>query len=401
MPSDPIPIYYWDACLFLSYINKNSDYNNIFATTLEELTVFGPENFGIPKEEISNRVKQALQVTGLDKFRYTPVHSMPRGNKQLSALASFLTLKPKYIILDEPTALLDGNDEKHFWNIIKKVRESYITGIIYLSNGTFVPDCDGIFNLGPRGILSSIPYPPDIPQKRPKSPIKSAPSIFLEIKHMAYSTKKTFFRDSTPILVNINLKALKGELIFIQGHSGSGKSIMSKLIAGLIKPVSGKILFPSFSAKTDERSSRHKTGLIFQEPENKFLTENIEQEINFGLINFNIPEKEREKRIEWIFGLFSLNYNFIKKQDMLYFSLADKRKIAAASVLVLFPEILIIDDILTGLDTSEQNIFLNTFIQYQKQTGCACVIFTSRTLNSHQADQYFVLEKGSLKSSGF
>ncbi|MDD5772532.1 MAG: ATP-binding cassette domain-containing protein [bacterium] len=382
-----------------AYVGKNSDYNNLFTTSLEELAAFGPENFGIPKEEISERINQSLQITGLDKFRYIPVYSLPRGKKQLAVLASFLTLKPKYIIFDEPTSLFDEKDENNFWDIVKKIRGSYEMSVIYFSNGTFIPACDELFYLSSRGVLSSKPYSEEVPPERPKYLVKSSgSSILLEIKDMTYSTKKTFFTDSRCILEKVNLKASKGELVFIQGNCGSGKSTLAKLIAGLIKPVSGDINFPSFSSKKmNKELLNQKIGLIFQEPENQFLTENIEQEINFGLINFNIPEKEREKRIEWIFDLFSLNYNFIKKQDMLYFSLANKRKIAAASALVLFPEILIIDDILTGLDVKEKYIFLSSIIEYQKKTETSVIILTSRKPDISQADQCFVLEERSLK----
>lgn len=392
-----------------AYIGKNSDYNNIFATTLEELAAFGPENLGMPKEEILDSINQSLQITGLDKFRYLPIYSIPRGKKQLAALTSFLTLKPKYFILDEPTSLLDENDEKYFWNILINIRSRYGMGIIYFSNGIFIPECDDLFYLSSRGNLSTRAHPEGVPPERPKdltegSGIKhltpTGSSIILKIKDLSYSPNKKSNNKNRPILEKVNLKVLKGELVFIQGNCGSGKSTLAKLIANLIEPVSGEINFPSFPSKIDKIFLRKKIGLLLQEPENQFLTETIEQEINFGLVNFKIPERERIKRIEWIFDLFYLNYNYIKKQDMLYLPLADKRKIAAASVLVIFPEIMMIDDILTGLDAKEKNIFLEAFIQYKNRKNCACIIFTSRKPDINLADQHFVLEEGSLINRG-
>ncbi|MEW6089163.1 MAG: ATP-binding cassette domain-containing protein [bacterium] len=381
-----------------AYIGKNSDYNSIFTTTLEELTAFGPENSGIPGEEISARIIQSLKITGLEKFRFFPVHALSRGQKQIAALASFLTLKPKYLVLDEPTSLLDEIDEKKFWEIVKTIHKSYKIGIIYFSNGIFVPGCDSLFYIKNKKIEEIKTDSAILSEKIPvnTSQIADDSSIVLEIKNAGYSPDKNIFNKGNLILKNVNLKISKGEFVFIYGNSGSGKSTLAKLIANLIKPSFGEVNFPSFSSKKNTKSFRQKIGLIFQEPENQFLTENIGQEINFGLANFNVPEKESIERTEWIFGLLSLNYDYLKNQDMLYFPLAGKRKIAAASALVLFPEILVIDDILTGLDIEEKNALLKAFIEYQKRTNCACLFFTGRKSDIISREHFYVLNEGNL-----
>lgn len=91
---------------------QNPD-NQLFASTVEDEVAFGPENLGLPPEETVARVEEALGRLGLRELRHAPPHRLAAGQKQRVALAAALALRPRYLVLDEPTALLDpaGREE--------------------------------------------------------------------------------------------------------------------------------------------------------------------------------------------------------------------------------------------------------------------------------------------------
>lgn len=87
--------------------------NQLVASVVEEDVAFGPENLGFPSEEIRERVRWALTVVGMENYLKHPPHLLSGGQKQRVAIAGILALKPSYMVLDEPTSMLDpqGRDE--------------------------------------------------------------------------------------------------------------------------------------------------------------------------------------------------------------------------------------------------------------------------------------------------
>ncbi|MGE5544236.1 MAG: energy-coupling factor transporter ATPase [Bacillota bacterium] len=87
--------------------------NQLVAGIVEEDVAFGPENLGMPSQEIQDRVRWALSVVGMEKYLKHPPHLLSGGQKQKVAIAGILALRPSYMVLDEPTSMLDpqGRDE--------------------------------------------------------------------------------------------------------------------------------------------------------------------------------------------------------------------------------------------------------------------------------------------------
>ena len=96
----------WEIRRLVGMVFQNPD-NQLVATTVEEDVAFGPENTGVPSEEITARVGQALELTGMSEYRDFPPHMLSGGQKQRVAIAGVIAMKPKCIVLDESTAMLD------------------------------------------------------------------------------------------------------------------------------------------------------------------------------------------------------------------------------------------------------------------------------------------------------
>lgn len=101
-----VPENLWQVRQRVGMVFQNPD-NQIVATTVEEDVAFGPENLGVPPAEIRVRVDEALAAVGMTEFATRPPHNLSGGQKQRVAIAGVLAMRPKCIVLDEPTAMLD------------------------------------------------------------------------------------------------------------------------------------------------------------------------------------------------------------------------------------------------------------------------------------------------------
>lgn len=120
----------WDIRQNAGMVFQNPD-NQIVATIVEEDVAFGPENLGVKPEEIKKRVEFALKAVRMDEYSKHAPHLLSGGQKQRVAIAGILAMKPKCIILDEPTAMLDPSGRKEVLETIKKLnKEEGITIIL-------------------------------------------------------------------------------------------------------------------------------------------------------------------------------------------------------------------------------------------------------------------------------
>ena len=100
------------------------------ASNVEDELLFGLENFGIPKDEIEDRLQEALQRTGISDLRYREIDSLSGGQKQKVAVASIIALRPEIIVLDEPTGELDPESSEQIFKLLRSLNESFGTTII-------------------------------------------------------------------------------------------------------------------------------------------------------------------------------------------------------------------------------------------------------------------------------
>ena len=101
----------WDIRQSAGMVFQNPD-NQIIATVVEEDVGFGPENLGVPTEDIWKRVEDSLRAVGMLEYRHHSPNKLSGGQKQRVAIAGIMAMKPKCIVLDEPTAMLDPSGRK-------------------------------------------------------------------------------------------------------------------------------------------------------------------------------------------------------------------------------------------------------------------------------------------------
>ena len=156
---------------------QNPD-NQIIASVVEEDVGFGPENIGVPTDEIWRRVDESLKAVGMLKYRHHSPNRLSGGQKQRVAIAGVMAMQPKCIVLDEPTAMLDPNGRKDVIRTAHELnREKGVTIILITHYMEEVVDADRVFVMdqgkivmqgAPREIFSQVgtlkEYRLDVPQ---------------------------------------------------------------------------------------------------------------------------------------------------------------------------------------------------------------------------------------------
>jgi len=112
---------------------QNPD-NQIVATIVEEDVAFAPENLGYPSEEIRRRVDEALKIVGMYEYRKHAPHLLSGGQKQRIAIAGVLAMKPKCIVFDEPTAMLDPMGRERIIEIMRDLRDNHGVTVILITH---------------------------------------------------------------------------------------------------------------------------------------------------------------------------------------------------------------------------------------------------------------------------
>ena len=141
--SDPNEI--WNVRQTAGMVFQNPD-NQIIGTVVEEDVGFGPENLGVPTQEIWQRVAESLKSVGMIEYRHHSPNKLSGGQKQRVAIAGVVAMEPKCIVLDEPTAMLDPVGRKEVLKTVQKLRkQKNVTVILITHYMEEVVDADKIF----------------------------------------------------------------------------------------------------------------------------------------------------------------------------------------------------------------------------------------------------------------
>ncbi|MFX1558620.1 MAG: ATP-binding cassette domain-containing protein, partial [Promethearchaeota archaeon] len=220
--------------------------------------------------------------------------------------------------------------------------------------------------------------------------IKKEP--ILKISNLSFT-----YPNQTQALKNISFNINSGDFIAIIGKNGSGKTTLIKHFNGLLKPQVGDIKFKSLSIIEYKISKIAQTiGFCYQNPDHQLFKNTIKEEIEFGLHNLKFPKEEIEIRYNEISELLDLKKFEETYESTFYLSKGIRQRLALASVLVLKPEILIIDEPTTGQDFLMIKEFMK-ILQDLNDNGHTIIIVTH---NPYVIERYskevIILDEGKL-----
>ena len=438
----------WDIRQNVGMVFQNPD-NQIIATVVEEDVAFGPENIGMPPEEIVKNVDIALKAVSMEEFRKAAPAYLSGGQKQRVAIAGILAMKPECIVLDEPTAMLDPLGRKEVMDTITRLNseegitivlithymeEAALADKIYVINDGEIAiegtpreifknvnkmrelylDVPQITELSylinkenekmPNDILSidelinkakEIGFVDNFKYEKNQKPVKSSEPI-LEVKNLTHIYgKETAFEKVA--LKNVNITINKGDFVGLIGHTGSGKSTLIQHLNALVKANEGGVYFKGQDINADKsklKFIRQNIGLVFQYPEHQIFESTIYDEVAFGPKNCGLSGDELDKRIKEALDFVGMGESFYKKSPF-DLSGGQKRRVAIASVLAMKPEILILDEPMAGLDPYGRDEILSNIKKMHNDLGIT-IILVSHSMEdiSNIADKILVMNKG-------
>ncbi|OYT31734.1 MAG: energy-coupling factor ABC transporter ATP-binding protein [Thermofilum sp. ex4484_79] len=179
-------------------------------------------------------------------------------------------------------------------------------------------------------------------------------------------------------LKDINLNINKGEFVLITGPSGCGKSTLCRIINGLIPhfyggTLTGEAIVLGYDVShTPTYVLARYVGMVFQNPENQLFLSSVEKELAFGLENLSIPKPEIEKRVQEVAQLMNIETLLDKAPYEL--SGGQQQKVAIASVLVMYPKILVLDEPTSNLDPRSAMEIIDLIFRLNKKFGITVII---------------------------
>ena len=192
----------------------------------------------------------------------------------------------------------------------------------------------------------------------------------ISVKNVSYT-----YMTGTPFektaLKNISFDVAEGEVLAIAGHTGSGKSTLIQIVAGLIELTSGTVEIDGLSVA--DKKIRRLVGIVFQYPEHQLFEETVESDIAFGPKNFGLSEAEISARVDEAMRQVGLDAG-LKKSSPFELSGGQRRRVAIAGILALKPKYLILDEPTAGLDPLAKKNLLNEIFGDVKKSGVTIIL---------------------------
>lgn len=205
----------------------------------------------------------------------------------------------------------------------------------------------------------------------------------LEIKNLNFSYPGNEYPGNEKTLKNINLSVEEGEFLLIVGASGCGKSTLLRHIKPVLRPhgkMTGEILMDGIPVdKMDDRAQAERIGYVMQDPEMQIVTDKVWHELAFGLENLGVDNRSMHVRIAEMASFFGIEGWFEREVNTL--SGGQKQLLCLASVMVMRPDILLLDEPTSQLDPIAASEFFDTVKRINTELGTTVVITEHRTEN--------------------
>ena len=405
---------------------------------LGDNVAFGPENMGLPREEIWPRVRQAMAEVGLADLQLTrSTMHLSGGQMQRLALAGALAMQPGLLLLDEPTANLDPVGVEQIVDAVKKVLDrqgstmvlvehragpwmDMIDRVIVLGLGEVEDDTGGSGTAAYRKTVIMADGSPKQVFNDPGLDLASlgiwVPEAYRSAKDSlpelgrvrARSGQSGHDQDDHPVLLNaqdlsvgrqgkavaehINLEFRAGQITALVGANGAGKSTLAMTLAGLLEPVAGSVLaqnrllrgpqgqMPAEPEPIRWTSSQlaARIAYVFQNPEHQFARGTVLDEVKLAPIRTGMTEAQAQARALELLGRFRLRQYAHANPYTL--SGGEKRRLTVASALAAAPQVLILDEPTFGQDRNTWVSMAQLIADLRDQGACIILVTHDREL---------------------
>ncbi|WP_335342111.1 ATP-binding cassette domain-containing protein [Pseudoflavonifractor phocaeensis] len=194
----------------------------------------------------------------------------------------------------------------------------------------------------------------------------------IETKELCYT-----YEDGTMALDHITLGAERGTITGILGANGAGKSTLFLNLNGVLTPGSGQVLLDGEPVRYDKKGLlelRRQVGIVFQDPDDQLFSADVYRDISFGAVNLGLPREEVARRVEE--AMARTGVSALRDKPTHALSYGQKKRVAIAGVLVMEPEVLILDEPTAGLDPQGVSDIMGLLAGLRDSLGMTILIAT-------------------------
>ncbi len=416
----------------IGFVAQNPDSQIVTDKVWHELA-FGLESLGLDNGTIRRRVAETASYFGIEKFFEAETSKLSGGQKQILCLASVMVMQPQILILDEPTSMLDPVAASEFLSLVKRINNElgitviitehrleevlpYSDRVITLENGDVLsfdtPENTGYNLKSNREIYQNLPAsmriwrevsgeekcPVNISQGRDflanYSKTHKLNKLYPEDKNLSKDTaielKSLWFRytnDGRDVIKELSLSVKKGSFYAIVGGNGAGKSTLLTLINGVNRPYSGKVTV-----------NARNTAYLPQSPALILTGKTVLKSLYDAFIGSEIDKDEQNKLVGR--AVSALGLESLINRHPFDLSGGEVQRAAIAKLLLLKPQILLLDEPTKGLD-ARNKIKLAKIIKSLKSSGVTVVMVTHDIeFCAKYADICSMLFNGEITSTG-
>ena len=364
----------------------------IVGATVEAELAFGPENLGMPRPEIRQRIAQVAMESGIEPLLGRETAALSGGERQLLAMGGILILRPRLFVVDEPLANLDPQtaarllgtlrrlaDEGHAVVMVEHRIEEALDlrpdRVLYLEEGRmrYLGDLAGFFEIADPDAVKlpfeivlartarsvGVANPTEQPAHR-SSPIDRAgqgpPRLEFRGVHAGYPGRE--------VLHGVDARLGPREVVAVLGPNGSGKTTLFRTAMRLMEPSAGEVLVDGRSATERTVANLATTfGFVFQSPGQMLFARTVREELEFGPRNLGRDVARLDGIVSEALRRTGLDdLEDIRERPPLTLSFGQQKRLALAIALALEPPTLLLDEPSAGQDHRTARRFMNELL---------------------------------------
>jgi energy-coupling factor transport system ATP-binding protein len=294
--------------------------DQVVMTKVANEVAFGLENVGTPAGEIAARLEEALDTVGAGELAGRPVAELSGGELQRVCLASALALRPRLLLLDEPTSQLDPDAAETFFDLVERLECAAV--VSEQRPARPLARCDRVIFMEAGRVLLDAPRDAALQWLAVNRPLylPHAAEVVCRLDGVGYAYGER------RVLDGASLEIRRGEIVALSGPNGSGKTTLAKIATGLLEPQTGTV-------------ERGRSAYLSQDPGRYIVTERVLDEVALA------ADVERARRALVDVGLAALEASH--PRDL---SSGERERLALACVLATDPELLVLDEPTRGVD---------------------------------------------------
>jgi energy-coupling factor transport system ATP-binding protein len=453
----------WASKIGLVFQNPE---DQVVMSRVEDELAFGLENIGMDQLTMQRRLLEVSDALGLNELMEASTGTLSGGQLQKTAMASILVMQPRILLMDEPTSQLDPFAGEDILSLAKRLNEDngmtiilaeqrlercihLADRVIYMENGKIVlnteniqealnylaqNDCPAIHPLGKvfantkmkhtqipltvkegrrllrtLGVQNQLPkdqlikaQPPTGEKKgffKKKSTIKEDMPSALCVKNIHFE-----YPERPKLLCGVNFELKPATFNVLMGENGAGKSTLFKLIAGILKPTSGKVSWDNAINKGMEMgkwrgmataTENKRIGYLSQCPNDYLFSETVAAEIQFTLTQKGLVMDERVKGLLSHLGLEP--FLQCHPRDL---SAGERQRVALASVMASSPDLLLLDEPTRGLDYHAKASLGKYLLELTEEGVTVLMITHDVEFAAEYAEEVLLMTKGRIIAQG-